>query len=255
MQFSDETLMAYADGEIDADLRRQIEAAMALDPSIAERIDKHRALRVDLNAAFNGVLDEPIPEHLLDAANTSPVDASSIDTKSATVTNLNAARAAKQRGTEPKRRWSWPEWTAIAASLIIGILAGRTALQPSQSSLFATAADSIVARGELSTALTDQIGGAADDAEIRIGLTFQDKRGQYCRTFATASAAGFACRDANAWKVRALSEGVTNQEGGEYRRAGSELPPAILAAVEASMAGEALDREQEQKARARDWKK
>ncbi len=115
MQFSDETLMAYADDEVDADLRRQIEAAMALDPSIAERIAKHRNLRVDLGAAFNGVLDEPIPDRLLDAADSSPT--------AATVTNLNAARAAKQRAAHP-RRWSWVEWTSIAASLVIGILAG-----------------------------------------------------------------------------------------------------------------------------------
>ena len=250
MQFSDETLMAYADGEVDADLRRQIEAAMALDPSIAERIAQHRSLRADLGAAFNGVLDESIPDHLLDAAN-----ASQVETRSATVTNLNAARANKQRAANPTRRWSWLEWSSIAASLIIGILAGRSALQPSQSGLFATAAGDIVARGELSAALTDQIGGASDDAKIRIGLTFQDKRGQYCRTFATDSAAGFACRDANAWKVRALSAGAGNQRVSEYRRAGSELPPAILTAVEDHMAGEALDREQEQAARARDWKK
>lgn len=248
MQFSDETLMAYADGEVDADLRRQIEAAMALDPSIAERVARHRSLRADLGAAFNGVLDESIPSRLLDAANASP-----IESKSATVTDLNAARAAK-RGTNPKRRWSWPEWTAIAASLVIGILAGRTALQPTQSDLFATTADGIVTRGELSAALTDQVGGPGDD-EVHIGLTFQDQRGQYCRTFATASAAGFACREANAWKVRALSEGAADQRGGEYRMAGSKLPPAILAAVEASMAGEALDREQEEAARARDWRK
>lgn len=243
MQFSDETLMAYADDEVDADLRRQIEAAMALDPSIAERIAKHRGLRVDLGAAFNGVLDEPIPDRLLDAADSSP----------ATVTNLNAARAAKQRAAHP-RRWSWVEWTSIAASLVIGILAGRTALQPAHSDLFATNADGIVARGELSAALTDQVGDADKDAEVRIGLTFRATSGEYCRTFATASAAGFACREPNEWKVRAMSEGTANPKGGEYRMAGTEMPPAILAAVEQNMAGEALDREQEQAARARDWK-
>ncbi|HEY0684236.1 MAG TPA: hypothetical protein VGD45_18020 [Steroidobacter sp.] len=249
MQFSDETLMAYADGEVDADLRRQIEAAMALDPSIAERVAKHRSLRADLGAAFNGVLDEPMPARLLDAAAATPAS------KAATVTDLNAARAAKQRAGQPKSRWSWPEWGAIAASLVIGILAGRTALQPSQSDLFASTEAGIVARGELSAALTDQLGNAAKDADVHIGLTFRDKGGQYCRTFATASAAGFACREANAWKVRALSEGAADQQGGEYRMAGTALPPAILTAVEDSMAGEALDREQEQAARARDWKK
>ena len=92
MQFSDEILMAYADGEVDADTRLQIEAAMTLDPTLAERIDKHRRLRTDLGAAFGGVLDEPIPARLLDAAG-APRAANS-----ASITDLNAVRAAKQSG-------------------------------------------------------------------------------------------------------------------------------------------------------------
>lgn len=247
MQFSDETLMAYADGEVDADTRRQIEAAMALDPSIAERIAKHRGLRAELGAAFDGVLDEPIPTRLLDAAGASPA-------KSATVADLSAVRAAKLRAGKPKR-WSWPEWTSIAASLVIGILAGRTALQPSKSDVFATKAGGIVATGELSAALTDQIGGATGDAPVRIGLSFRAKGGEFCRSFATGSAAGFACREADTWKVRALSESTAHAPNGEYRRAGTELPPAILAAIEDNMAGEALDQEQEQAARTRGWQK
>jgi hypothetical protein len=147
------------------------------------------------------------------------------------------------------------EWTSIAASLIIGILAGRTALQPSRSDLFATTADGIVARGELSAALTDQIGGDAKDEKVRIGLTFRATSGDYCRTFVTDSTAGFACREPNEWKVRAVSQGAAGAKGGDYRMAGTELPPAIIAAVEQSIAGEALDREQEQAARARGWKK
>jgi hypothetical protein len=247
MQFSDEILMAYADDEVDADLRRQIEAAMALDPSIAERVAKHRSLRTELGTAFDGVLDEPIPDRLIEAAALSP-------SKTATVTDLNAARAAKERAAHP-RRWSWVEWTSIAASLLIGILAGRTALQPSRSDLFATTGDGIVARGELSAALTDQIGAAAEDAKVRIGLTFRATSGDYCRTFVTASVAGFACREPKEWKVRALSEGVAHAEGGDFRMAGTELPRAILEAVEQSMEGEALDREQEQAARSRSWRK
>ena len=247
MQFSDETLMAYADGEVDADLRRQIEAAMALDPSIAERIAQHRNLRADLGAAFNPVLDEPMPARLLDAAAASPAS------KQASITDLNAARSAKQRAVRPPGRWSWREWGAIAASLIIGILAGRTALQPARSELFATSAAGIVARGELSAALTDQLGGAVKGGNVLIGLTFRDREGEYCRTFVTTSAAGFACREANTWQVRALSEHVPGQRSGEYRMAGTVLPQAILTAVEDTMAGEALDREQEQAARASDW--
>ena len=245
MQFPDEILMAYADGELDADVRRQIEAAMALDPTIGERIEKHRSLRADLGAAFNPVLDEPIPNRLIDATTL----------KSATVTDLNVARAAKHRATYPKNRWGLREWGAIAASLIIGILAGRSALQPSESDLFATTAEGIVARGPLWSALTDHVGATSTEAEVRIGLTFRDKSGQYCRTFVTDAVAGFACRGVDAWNVRTLSEGTVDAQTGEYRTAGSELPPTVLAAIEQNMAGEALDREQELAARARNWKK
>ncbi|MBM0103907.1 hypothetical protein JM946_04095 [Steroidobacter sp. S1-65] len=247
MQFSDETLMAYADGELDADLRREIEAAMALDPAIAERIGRHRQLRADLGAAFGPVLDEPMPARLLDAAAASPAS------KHASVTDLNAARSAKQRAVSPRKGWSWREWGAIAASMVIGVLAGRTALQPARSDLFATSAAGIVARGELSAALTDQVGGTMQRGNVHIGLTFRDREGQYCRTFVTTSAAGFACREDNTWKVRALNEPVPGQPSGEYRMAGTVLPPAVLTAVEDTMTGEALDQEQEQAARARDW--
>lgn len=245
MLFSDETLMAYADGEVDADLRRRIEAAMALDPSIGERVAKHRRLRADLGAAFGGVLEEPVPNRLLDAA-TSPATV-------ATVADLKAARVTRQSATH-SRRWSWVEWTSIAASLVIGILAGRTALHPSGSDLFVASGEEIVARGELSAALTDQI-GQAGDGKVRIGLTFRAKSGEYCRTFVTDAAAGFACHESNEWRIRALREDVADARGGDYRMASTELPPFILDAVEQSIAGEALDREQEQAARARGWKR
>ncbi len=249
MQFSDEILMAYADGEIDADTRLQIEAAMPLDPAIAERIAKHRSLRTGLAAAFNGVLDEPIPARLLEAANAAPDQPAF-----ATVTDLNAVRTARQREAKPKR-WSWPEWTSIAASLLIGMLAGRAALQPSTSSLFTAQESGIVASGKLSAALTEQAGGASEDAAVRIGLSFRSRSGEYCRTFTAGSAAGLACRETDAWKVRALSESLPNTPGGEYRMAGSELPPAILAAAENLMDGEALAADEEREALSRGWKK
>jgi hypothetical protein len=247
MQFSDEILMAYADDEVDADTRRQIEAAMAHDPLIAQRVAKHRKLRADLNSAFDGVLEEQIPSRLLDATAASPAAANA-----SLVTDLNAVRTAKRRP-DGSRRWSWPEWTSIAASLLIGILAGRSALGPSESAMFATDANGIVATGELHDALTAQLSGASDDAAVWIGLSFRTAGGAYCRTFTARSAAGFACHEGDAWKVRALSEAASNTPNAEYRMAGSELPPAILTAVEGVMEGEALDRDAEQQAQARGW--
>lgn len=249
MQFSDEILMAYADGEVDADTRRQIETAMASDPTIAERVAKHRALRVDLGAAFGGVLEEPVPSRLLDAANATPVG-----TRSATVTDLNAVRAAKTGG-KSSSTWSWPQWTAIAASLLIGVLAGRSELRSTQSDMFATTSSGIHATGALSAALDDQLSGTAPQDSVRIGLTFKSKGGNYCRSFTADGAAGFACREDGEWRIRALNESATRATGGEYRMAGSDLPPAILTAIDDAMEGDALDRAQEQAARERGWNK
>ena len=247
MQFSDEILMAYADGEVDADTRRQIEAAMAHDPSIAQRVARHRELKAELNAAFDGVLDEEIPSRLLDATSASPLAANA-----SLVTDINAVRSTRRRA-DGSRRWSWPEWTSLAASLLIGILAGRSALGPTDSRLFATNANGIVATGELSAALDTQLSGASDDAAVWIGLTFRTTGGEYCRTFTAHSSAGFACQQNDEWQVRALSEGVAKDPSSEYRMAGSELPPAILTAIEGVMEGEALDQEAEKAAQAKGW--
>jgi anti-sigma factor RsiW len=68
MSVSDESLMAYADGEADAATRAIIETAMRDDPEIHRRIEEHRALRETMQGAFSAVLDESVPQRLIDAA-------------------------------------------------------------------------------------------------------------------------------------------------------------------------------------------
>jgi transposase len=53
MTFSEETLMAYADNELDAQTRTAVEEAMASDPEIARRVAQHKALRGKLRVAFD----------------------------------------------------------------------------------------------------------------------------------------------------------------------------------------------------------
>jgi hypothetical protein len=172
------------------------------------------------------------------------------------VTDLAAARAAREQ--PGRRHWSWPEWGAIAASLVIGVLAGRTALERS-STLIATRGDNVVASGALARALTDRPAGDVPGAQgLAIGMSFVAKSGQYCRTFTardTDVLAGMACRAADQWHVQALSHGQPGATGGEYRMAGTALPPLILRAVEDSIAGEPLDAEQEAVALERGWQR
>ena len=250
MKFSQEQLMAYADGELDAQMRRAIEAAMAEDPAIAAEVARHRELRDTLRGAFAGVLDEGVPARLLEAANSTPAKSAG-----GAVVDLAAARADKD-AKAVRVRWSWPEWTSIAASLLIGVIVGRAFLQNQTSNLVATQSGHLVASGALASALSTQIGGAADDlGQVHVGLSFRAKDGNYCRTFALPddAGAGVACRDDEQWQIRALAQAVGGGESTGYRQAGTALPPAIVQVIESTMDGAALDAEQEAAARAGNW--
>lgn len=249
MKFSDETLMAYADGELDTQMRREIEAAMASDANVARQVARFKATRAELAEAFGGLLDEPLPGRLLDAANCAPAG-------SRVVTDLSAAREAKAARSE-QRRWSWPEWTSMAASLLLGLAAGRTLLFDSNQDLLATRDRSIVAGGALARALDQQVGGASADNSVAVGLSFKARSGEYCRAFATRGGqalAGLACKDGERWQVEAIEQVGERTATDNFRMAATELSPAILQAISARIEGEALDAEQEAAARERGWK-
>ncbi|MHB1175000.1 MAG: anti-sigma factor family protein [Sulfuriferula sp.] len=58
-------LMAYVDGQLDAQRSKQVEALVASDPQAAERVTGMRAQRQALRAHYDPVLTEPIPLRLL----------------------------------------------------------------------------------------------------------------------------------------------------------------------------------------------
>jgi hypothetical protein len=253
MKFSRETLMAYADGELDAETRRAIEEAMTTDSELAREIERYRALRSDLQTAFGGTLKEPVPERLIESAKTSPAG-------STKVTDFAAARAMRTRTGQPAP-WSWPQLTAIAASLLIGVFAGRTWLQappaPDPNAHFVATDGNIFAGGALAHALNEQPSGDSG-GEVRIGSSFRAKSGAYCRTFATrqqSPVAGFACKGEWAWRVQALADNVPARAGDNYRMAGTDMPASILQAIDAVMEGEALDAEAEAAAKRSGWQR
>ena len=246
MTFQEETLMAYADGELDAATRTAIEAAMASDPQVAAAVARHRALQAKLSDAFGGVIDETVPAHLIAAARTSPASAST------PVSDIAAARDARQASA--RRKWSWPEWGAIAASLLLGVIVSRVASNGGADDSIIAKDGRVVAGGTLAAALNAQSGGAVPDSAVQIVASFRAKNGEYCRTFKTGESAGMACHDANDWSVRALAQNETATATGDYRMAATSLPPAIAQAAAAAIDGEALDAEQENVVRQRGWK-
>jgi anti-sigma factor RsiW len=65
---SDEALVAYLDGELDAAEQRHVEAWLDADPAVRDRLDA-LARGADLvRGAYADIANEPVPEHLLAAA-------------------------------------------------------------------------------------------------------------------------------------------------------------------------------------------
>lgn len=218
----EERLIAYVDGELSAADRAAFEAELAADPSLAAQLEQQRRLRERIAAAYAPVLDEPAPERL-----------------------VAAALAANDRG-----GFRPMHWAAMAASLVAGVLVGFAA--PHDRGGLAVRDGVVTARADLAEALDERL--ASESGPIRVGLSFRDPQGAYCRTFQSEPdrVAGLACRDDGRWVARTTTAWVA-ADAPEYRTAGAEIPPAVLAAVDELIAGEPLDPAGERAARARNW--
>jgi hypothetical protein len=226
MSITDEMLMAYVDGELPEAQRIAVDSAVAADPALFEKLERHRRLRARMGGAFADLLTEPVPERLAAAAKPSNVVPF------------------------PARSRAVPAWAAMAACVAMGLIAGLSVprLGPAP-----TIGSDLRAHGQLATALDKQLASApAQGAAVRVGLTFRSADG-YCRTFSEKTVAGLACREGGAWRVRiavAQAAGPTS----DYRTAASETPPQVLEAAQELMVGEPLDAKAEAAARAKGWR-
>jgi len=224
---ADERLIAYVDEELSPQERAAFESQMACDPVLAAKVAAHRRLAARISGSYGGVLAEPVPPRLVAVA--------------------SAANDSARRGPGPLP----PLWAAMAACLVIGVLAGR-ASWPNQEPLVMRGGE-LVARGDLAKALSRQL--ASETGLVKIGLSFRARDGAYCRTFESPPErlAGLACRRDGRW-VAQTATAWAPQAALNYRTAASATPPAVLAAVDATIAGEALDASAERAARDRGWK-
>ncbi len=269
MAVTEEMIMAYADGELDAAGRAEVEAAMAADAEIARQVEAHRSLRASFAGAFGGVLDEPVPERLIAAASKSSAAAGPAPDNIVSLENFRALKAAPAASARPR----WTQWGAVAAVLVVGLFAGqfwltRPSTQPTGQSAGAPLAvdpsGAIAARGPLASALDDQLAsngqagpGAGSDQAVKIGVSFRSTDHSYCRTFQLNQGkglAGVACREAKGWAVRMAMASAPQAVSAGYRTAGTETPTPVLEAVQGMIAGDPLNGKGEAAAKAAGWR-
>ena len=284
---SDEQLMAFADGMLEPAEAARVEAAIAADPTLERRLHVFRLTGDGLKPFYDGILDEPVPQRLIDAVHR----------------HAPAAREVLGRGTprggavgllhraDDRRRTSWTpldilEWltggprvagaglafaSAIAIAAAGGWLAHDLISRPNGiaegGARFAvSSAGQPIAAGDLAEVLETETGGARvavsdgeDAGAITPVLTFISRAGAVCRQF-TISAPhvvedGVACRDGADWRIVARIETTGAKagagDGAIAPAAGAESP--VEAYVSALIAGDVLGADEEKVLRGNGW--
>ena len=253
MNWSDDILMAYADGELEPGPRGELERAMVGDASLRDRVAALQAQRERLKAAYAPLLDEPMPDRLSALLKVpTPAPAPTPARAATAVVSLDAARTARS----PRRAMSsWAQWGGMAASVVLGVLVGTSLPRSGADPSIGVQNGQLVAGGAIGQALSTQLASEPTaGAPVAVQLSFVDKDGSFCRSFSTDAVAGVACRQGEAWAVQTLVA-AERQTAGPMRQAASTLPRAVLDAVDQRIDGSALDASREKQARDRGWRR
>lgn len=189
--FTDEELVAYADGELPTARAEEIARAEQNDPALALRIKAFGESRRALRDAFAGQLDKPVPQRLLD------------------VLGDDDARVVAFR---PRARLS-STWIslALAASVALAVGIGSVgwfSLHPPETP------ETLVSRALETMPSGVSLVARAGDEEIVPLSTLQTSSGISCREYAARSglpgavkkSRGLACRNAQGrWETRATA--------------------------------------------------
>ena len=209
-RFTEEELMAYADGELPAARAAEIAGAERSDSAVAAKIAAFRDSRRVLRDAFASQLKEAVPQRLLDVLN---------------------APSAKVVEFKP-RRARLSTWIPLAAAASVALAVGLTLnhrWSPAGPApvVIANATMLNQALETLPSGVPLQQGGK----EVLPLASLRTPNGNWCREFESrgdgAKSRGLACRDdAGQWQLRVIASppSGTNPGQGGYQTASGNGP-------------------------------
>ncbi|RWK57929.1 MAG: anti-sigma factor [Mesorhizobium sp.] len=247
-EFADETLMAFADGELDDATAAAIENAM--QPDIASQVALFLETRIQVKEALMPVLDEPVPDRLSQSVQRMIDEARrrSVPSHASQRARVVAFGAGDNRAMpRPQGSWIMP----LAASLVAvafgfgGYFFGF-AIQNQPHGLEVAGQNSPLseALGQVASGAETVLAGSTD--RIRAVATFRDGTGSLCREFEIDSAnrstvISVACHSDIGWAVNFAVVAPT-RDGGYAPASSTEALDSYLAATRAH---EPLSREDE----------
>jgi anti-sigma factor RsiW len=278
---TDEILMAYADGALDAEAAARVEALVRGDARAQARVLMFKATGRELSSLYDGVLNEPVPAPL-----TRFVMAYGKERESPALLRLASQNSGLAASLPPRRErfgrlWAervaravpagagWHMAAAAGVALIVGTGAGFW-LRGGQDgasgpSLAALRQGPVLASGTLHQVLetvpSGKDGRTADNSTpgsmaVRAVLTFKAKGGGYCREYEIAAGQGLfqglACRQPGGqWAVEAHVALAAQASGKGVPAAQSE---ALDKLADSRIDGDALSGSQEKAAIKNGWK-
>ncbi|HWJ39134.1 MAG TPA: anti-sigma factor [Sphingomicrobium sp.] len=227
----EEKFFAWLDGELAPAEAVEMAAKVAADPRLSLLAEQHRNLGDELRGAFGPIAQEPVPENLQRALRSS-----------GNVIPFLPSRTRIMPGAV--------QWAALAATLVVGVFVGAMVPRPANAPI-ELRGGRMYAAAALAGALDTQL-ASAPKGDVRIGITFRDRAGEYCRSFTAAASSGLACRTGGHWQLKGMF-GAPEGNANEYRMAAG-MDPNLASLVDASIAGEPLDAAGERAARDRGWR-
>ena len=243
---SEESLIAYVDGELSGEEAANVEATLRDRADLREFVERQRALRSMIGNALSHALELPVPSRLKDAVAHSPV--------SWRWRLANALLAIRGRASQYFTPYFVvPAGAALAFGLIVGIAVDRGYVARN-SIIVAQENGILVAKGALADALTHRLSSEGTSASgVKVAVSFRSRDGHDCRTFSGSGQWGIACRSANGWSIAMLVAAPEEGNRSIYQMAGSAMPDSIRKAISGMIVGEPFDAAAERNARARNW--
>lgn len=268
---SDETLMAYADGELDAAARSRVEAILARDPESRQRLEIFSSTGEPLKQLYNKPMEEPVPPHLV----------------ALVLCGKETVQEPVRHIVETPRAGGWmaaltnifapPQWAMVGAFgslfLVLGISGGWLLHDATQtrgdtmSGLVSLDKGQIFAKGPFKSALETAPSGMPVALEtgqsgfsMRAALTFKNRLQNYCRQYDVKTPdsqyAGIACRGSDGhWRLEINMAAAPRSLSGERTQpAGGKGSTEVETAVNSVIEGDALGRDDEENLIRNKWR-
>lgn len=197
-----ENLMAYADGELDEAQAREVEALLASDADARAMVERFRQTRAALTPGLNALLDEPVPQRLIDTVRHHPMGgASAVPPLTQVAADFGVVNAPSAAANTPAY---WPRMAAAAClSMAVGLTTGHWW---GQQSATGTDVSQTLQRAlqSLPSGETLVLGGT----QVTPVASFRTANGQACREFEQQAHGrlvhGLACRIDDQWVAHAV---------------------------------------------------